>query len=97
MAFETGKKFRYIPAHEIASALGPDKSQALPYFMPTQAVTQFPRSTREARRQFGRLGRGHKEVTSTSLALSDGPTEITEDQVAMLERFTIILYNCTSS
>jgi len=32
VAFRTGKKFRYIPAHEIASYLGPDKSQALPVF-----------------------------------------------------------------
>ena len=32
VAFGTGKNFRYIPAHEIASSLGPDKSQALPVF-----------------------------------------------------------------
>ena len=32
VAFGTGKKFRYIPAHEIAVSLGPDMSQALPIF-----------------------------------------------------------------
>ncbi len=30
VAFGTGKNFRYIPAHEIAKSLGPDKSKALP-------------------------------------------------------------------
>ena len=32
VAFGTAKKFRYIPAHEIAVSLGPDMSQALPIF-----------------------------------------------------------------
>ena len=32
IAFGTGKDFRYIPVHEIASALGPRKSAALPIF-----------------------------------------------------------------
>ena len=30
VAFGTGKKFRYISAHDIAAALGPDKARALP-------------------------------------------------------------------
>ena len=38
-----------------------------------------------------------EEVTATFLALSCGPTGITEDEVTMLERFTILLYNRTSS
>jgi len=38
-----------------------------------------------------------EEVTVTFLALSDGPPEITEDQVTMLKGFTILLYNHTSS
>ena len=38
-----------------------------------------------------------EEVTATFLALSCGPTGITEDQVIMLECFTILLYNRTSS
>ena len=28
----TGKHFRYVPVHEIARSLGPDKSQTLPIF-----------------------------------------------------------------
>ena len=32
IAFETWKHIRYIPAHEIASSLGPSKSRALPFF-----------------------------------------------------------------
>jgi len=32
IAFGVGKKFRYIPVHEIVKANGPRKSQALPMF-----------------------------------------------------------------
>ena len=38
VAFGTGKKFRYIPAHEIAFSLGPDKSQAPPVFQAYTAI-----------------------------------------------------------
>ena len=32
IAFGAGKKFRYLPAHEMADALGPDRYVALPMF-----------------------------------------------------------------
>ena len=32
LAFGTGKKFRYFPAHKCAHALGRDRSMALPFF-----------------------------------------------------------------
>ncbi|KAK3852019.1 hypothetical protein Pcinc_041376 [Petrolisthes cinctipes] len=32
IAFGTGKNYRYIPAHEIAASLGPQKARALPVF-----------------------------------------------------------------
>ena len=32
VAFETGKSFRFIPAHEIANTLGPDQCEALSMF-----------------------------------------------------------------
>ena len=38
-----------------------------------------------------------EEVTSTFLALSTGPADISDAQVAVLERFTILLYDRTSN
>ena len=32
IAFGTGNNFRYLAAHQYASALGPDKARALPMF-----------------------------------------------------------------
>ena len=38
-----------------------------------------------------------EEVTPIFFALSTGPTEVTCDHEALIERFTILLYNHTSS
>jgi len=34
VSFGTDKAFRFLAAHELAQALGPEKAQALPCFMP---------------------------------------------------------------
>ena len=39
----------------------------------------------------------NEEVTPTFLALSAGPAQIKDDDIAALEWFTILLYVCTSS
>ena len=57
VAFGMGKNFRYIPAHEIASSFGPDKSQALPVFHAYTGCDTVSSFNMEARRQCGRLGR----------------------------------------
>ena len=41
IAFGTGKDFRYIPAHEICSSLGPRTSLTLPVFHDTVCDTVF--------------------------------------------------------
>jgi len=39
----------------------------------------------------------YEEVTSTFLALSTAPNDISENNIVVLERFTILLYNCTNN
>ena len=41
VAYGVGKHFRYLAAHDIARALGPNKSLALPFFMHSQDVLLF--------------------------------------------------------
>ena len=40
--------------------------------------------------------KSYNEVTTTFLALSAGPDEVPNEDVAVLERFTILLYDRTS-
>ena len=96
VAFGTGRHFRYIPAHEIATALGPDKSRSLPIFhayMGCDTVSSFGTKGKKLAWETWKV---FEEATPTFLALSSGPADITDDNVAVLERFTILLYGRTS-
>ena len=92
-----GKNFRYIPAHEIASSLGLDKFQALPVFHAYTGCDTVSSFKTRGKKTAWETWKAFEEVTATFLALSCGPTGITEDQVTMLQCFTILLYNHTSS
>ena len=91
VAFGTAEKFRYIPVHDISLPLGPDKSQARPMF---HTISSF--NTRGKKTAWD-IWKVFEEVTPIFFALSTGPTKVTCDHVALTERFTILLYNHTSS
>ncbi|XP_064086105.1 uncharacterized protein LOC135201158 [Macrobrachium nipponense] len=93
LAIGTGKSFRYIAAHKLAASLGPDKSKALPVF---HAITGCDTVSSFA-------GRGKitawavwdifPEVTNAFLTLASAPSEISEDTLATLERYIVLLYD----
>jgi hypothetical protein len=61
VGFATGKSFRYLPAHDIACALGPEKCAALPFlhaFSGCDTVSSF-------------AGRGKKTVWDIWMAFPD--------------------------
>ena len=97
VAFGTGKKFRYISAHDIAAALGPDKARALPMFHAytgCDTVSSFGNVGKKTAWDTWKMFGG---VTETCLALSKGPHTLDEDHTAILERFTILLYDRTNT
>jgi len=98
IAFGTGKSFRFIAAHEIAKALGPDRRMALPMF---HAFTGCDTVS-----CFG--GRGKKtawdtwttygDVTPSFCALGDMPdSHVIDEWMQPLERFVVLLYDRTST
>ena len=85
MAFGTGKHFRYIPVHEIAKSLGPDKSQALPIFHAytgCDTVSSFHTKSKKSARD---TWKAFAEVTATFPALSTEPVEVNDDHITSLE------------
>ena len=94
VAFGTGKHFRYIPFHEIALSLGPQKSQALPIFHAYTGCDTVSSFSTRSKKSAWETWKVFDEVTATFLALSTGPVEVNDDT---LERFTILLYGHTSS
>ena len=73
VAFGTGKHFRYIPAHEIAAALGPDRACGLPTFHAftgCDTVSAFVGHGKKTFWMFGRsIPRLHMPLSSCLLSL----------------------------
>ena len=96
IAFGTGKNFRYIPIHEIVASIGPNKSEALPMFHAYTGCDTVSSFATKRKKTAWDTWKSYVEVTRTFLALSAGPDEGTNEDVAVLERFTILLYDRTS-
>ncbi len=97
IAFGTGKHFKYIAAHEIAASLGPNKSQALPMFHAYTGCDTVSSFATSGKKTVWDTWKAFEEATSTFLSLSVGPDIVSNEDIAVLERFTILLYNRTST
>jgi len=96
IGFGIGKHFRYIPVHEIANSLGPDKSRALTVFHAlTGCYTVSSFSSRGKKSAFETWS-VFPEVTSAFLDLIRNPSSISSQTMSQLERFVVLLYNRTS-
>lgn len=97
VAFGTGPHFRYIPAHEIAKTLGPDKSCALTMFHAYTGCDTVSSFATKGKKTAWDTWKAFGDVTPTFLTLSTGPAQIADEDVALLELFTILLYDRTSN
>lgn len=93
VAFGTGHYFRYIFSYEIAASNGPEGAIALPMFhahtgcdIVSSFVTRGKKLTSETWNAFD-------DVTATFRVLGDAPGEIDDEAIAMLDRFTVLLYD----
>ena len=89
VAFGTGKNFRYIPVHEIVASIGPYKSQALPFFHAYTGCDSVSSFATRGKKSAWDNWRAFEEVTTTFLAFSTGPDQVSNEDVAVLEWFTI--------
>ena len=96
IAFGTGSKLRYLPAHKYAVSLGEEKARSLLFlhaFSGCDTVSFF-------------AGRGKKTAWdvwmsfdlshAAFLALLEDPFNLTDEYFAVLERFVVLLYDRTS-
>ncbi len=96
VAFGTGKICRYIPIHEIVASIGPRKSQALPMFHAYTGCDTVSAFATRGKKSAWDTWKAFEDITTTFLTLSTGPDEVSNEDIATLERFTILLYNRTS-
>jgi len=87
VSFGTDKHHRYIPAHEIALSLGPNRSQALLFFHAFSGCDAVSGFNFRGKKSAWDTWQAYDEATSTFLSLSEGPSEISSKDFTILERF----------
>lgn len=98
VAFATGKNFRYLAAHEMAVALGPNKCRGLPFFHAFTGCDTVSCFSGRGKKTAWQTWKACDEVTSAFCALAATPTISTvNDYMDPLERFVVLLYDRTSS
>ena len=91
VGFGTGKHFRYYRIDSICQELAEEKARALPLFTPSQVLIQHLSSAVKAKRQ---------PLLDSPARLRMGyfvPSEFTSAAFRLIERFTCIMYDSTTS
>ena len=96
IAFDAGKNCRYLPAHEMADALGPDRCVALPMFHAFTGCDTVSCFGGRGKRTAWNMWNAYDEVTPAFCALAAIP-ETVEHWLGPLERFVVLLYDRTNS
>ena len=98
VAFASGKSFRYLPAHEMAGALGPEKCIALPFLHAFSGCDTVSSFAGRGKRTVWEIWKIFNEVTPAfcTLASTPDPSSV-NDQLEVLERFVVLLYDRTST
>ena len=97
IAFGTAKSFLYISTHEMVRSLGPSKSTALPVFHAYTGCDTVSSFSTKGKKSAWTTWMSYDDVTSTFLSLSTRPSLIKDVDTTVLEHFTILLYNHTST
>jgi len=85
VTFGTGRNFRYIPVHEIAASIGPNKSRDLLMFHTYTGCDTVSSFATKGKKTAWDTWKSYNEVTTTFFALSAGPDQVADEDVTMLE------------
>ena len=97
LAYGTGKSFRYLAAHQIAANLRPEMSCALPMFHALTGCDNVSRFAEHGKKTAWSTWKSLPELTDALLMLADGPKEIPDGAINIIERFVILLFDRTST
>ena len=96
--FGTGKTRRFIPVHELAMTLGPQRCTGLPLFHSITGCDTVSAMYGVGKKKAWQHWQTYDHITTTFASLSSNPPqEISDSHYAELERFVVLLYNRTSA
>ncbi len=96
LAFGSEQSYRHIPAHNIAQHLGIEQAKALPFFHAFTSCDTVSGFFNRSKSRAWDMWQVYPEITPTFSSLST-PHQLEENDMVLLERFTVILYDRTSS
>ena len=96
LAFGTGSSYRYIAAHEIATALMPRKAHALLAFNAVTGCDVTSAFNGRGKKTAWDTWNAYEDVTEAFEELAISTEKISEQSEYILERFTILMYERTS-
>ena len=97
ITYGSGKNVQHMPVHVVASSLGPSKASALPMFHALTGSDTVSFSRNRGKKSAWDVWNVFPELTPVLCALKASPEIITEESLAVLERFVVLLYDRTSS
>ena len=97
VTYGSGKNVQNIPAHAVAMSLGPDKASTLPMFHNLTRCDTVSLFSGCGKKTEWDVWKVFPKLTPILRALKASPTEKTEEWMAVLERFVVLLYDRTSS
>ena len=92
VTYGTGKYMRHLPAHEMASALGPSRCSALPMFHAFTGCDSMSFFAGRGKKTAFDVWKSYDMVTEAFQSLSAIPMNI-DDWMGHLERFVVLLYD----
>ena len=97
VSFGTGKNHKIVPTHRYASALGPVRSKSLPIFHALTGSDTTSFFARHGKKTAWNTWETYPEVTRAFVELVSGPSSITDETLATIERFIVLMYDRTST
>ena len=94
VAFGTGTNFRYMPIREIVTFLNLRMCASLPFFTPLQVTTQFLHFA--GKRTAWETWNIYLDVTHAFEELLQMPDQVSDNSMALIERFVVLMYSKTS-
>jgi len=95
VAFGTGKSFRHIGAHNIASNLGQERSACLPLFHSLTGCDTVSSFTGRGKKSCWDVWGMFKPLTQYLLRLASLPVVLETDDLSAIQRFVVLLYSRT--
>ncbi len=97
LAFGQGANLRWIPVHEVVSAIGPEKASGLPYFHAFTGCDVVSAFYGKGKKSAWQTWNIFNEVSETFIKLSQQPTSVSDLDLQQLERFVVLMYDRSSA